>query len=466
MVAALFFLLNCDALPAQTDSVYRQGNASSRTTVVASKKSDDLWNRKTGDDWPTFLGLNGDGRSSETGILKDWSQGKLRVVWKTETGEGYGIGSVWKGRFYHFGRINDKATLRCLNAETGEPIWEFAYDSDYRDMYGYDRGPRASPVIEDGRVFIYGVEGMLHCLDAVTGQQIWKLDTNKRFGVIQNFFGVASTPVVFEDLLIVMVGGSPEESKRVPVGALNLVQPDGCGLIALDKRTGELRYQSVNDLASYSSLTMASFSNQPVLLAWMRGALFGVNPRNGEPIFDFPWRSRKLESVNASTPVVIGDHVLISECYEVGSALLKIQDLSPTKVWNDKGKRNKALEAHWNTPIVSGDYIYGCSGRHSGPAELRCVDWRSGNVMWKQPGLARTSLTYIDGHLIVMGEEGQLLLIKADPERFDVVTRYEPGDGENAIRFKRPCWAAPIVSHGLMYVRGRDQLVCFELTPQ
>ena len=85
--------------------------------------------------------------------------------------------------------------------------------------------------------------------------------------------------------------------------------------------------------------------------------------------------------------------------------------------------------------------------------------------MWKQKGLARSSVTYVDGHLVVLGERGDLLLIRANPNKFDLVTTYEPGDGENAIRFRDPCWAAPIISHGLMYVRGRNQMACFELIP-
>lgn len=373
------------------------------------------------------------------------------------------MGSVADGRFFHFGRIDGKAKLLCLNAATGRQEWEYSYASNYQDMYGYDSGPRASPLVHEGKVYIYGVEGMLHCLETSTGNLVWKLNMNERFGVIQNFFGVASSPIIYQDLLLVMVGGSPKESKRIPRGALNLVEPNGTGVVALDKETGQVRYQVVNDLASYCSLKLASINNQDVLLAWMRGALFGFEPKTGKQQFEFPWRSRKLESVNASTPVVMDDHVFISECYELGSALLKLDNLKPNLVWSDKGKRDKALEAHWNTPIVIGDFLYGCSGRNPGPAELRCVRWKTGEVMWKEPGLARTSLTYIDGYLIVMGEEGDLLLIEATSEKFNEVTRYEPGQGNNAVRFRRPCWAAPIVADGLMYVRGKDQLVCFRL---
>ena len=430
--------------------------------------SKNIWTRKTGDDWKSFLGPTGDGKSNETGILKDWTKGKLKIVWKAEAGQGYGIGSVANGRFYHFskgkGRIA-KATLRCLNAETGELIWDFGYKSAYRDLYGYDNGPRASPIIDEGRVYLFGVEGMLYCLDAITGEEIWKLNTAERFGVIQNFFGVASTPVIYEDFLIVMVGGSPEESKKVPPGALQKVKPNGSGIVAFDKKTGDVKYKSVDDLASYASLSLTNINGELMLLAWMRGSLYGVHPKTGEAQFEFPWRARMPESVNASTPVVIDNKILISECYGIGSAFLNVDGDEVIAIWTDKEKgRNKSLEAHWNTPIRVGDHVYGCSGRHSGPAELRCIDWKTGEVQWKKHGLSRSSVTWIDDHLIVLGESGELLLVKANSSSYQEVTRYEAGiDG---VKFESPCWAAPIVSHGLLYVRGRDQLVCFELIPE
>ena len=456
-----------ESVGAQT--VEGERKTESQLNVSTEIEQGDLWSRKSGLDWPTFLGPNGESISSETGILKDWTQGKLKLVWKIKTGAGYGMGSVVDGRFYHFGRINNKATLLCLKAETGETLWDFSYPSDYRDLYGYDSGPRASPVIDDGKVYIYGVEGHLHCLDAVSGEPLWDVQLNEKFGVIQNFFGVASTPVICKDLLLVMVGGSPDRSKRAAPGALDEVEPDHTGLVALNKKTGKIIYQSINDLASYSSLKLTQFNDQPVLLAWMRGSLFGVKPQTGKVAFEFPWRSKKLESVNASMPVVIDEHVLISECYEIGSALLKLNPSSDSPelldaevVWNDKGKRDTAMMAHWNTPVVMGDLMFGCSGRHVANAELRCIDWKTGKVHWSETGLTRTSMLLIDGHLIVHAEDGKLFLIKASKDKFELVTSYRDPAG---VEFQQPCWAAPIVSHGLLFVRGRDTLACFDLIP-
>ena len=123
----------------------------------------------------------------------------------------------------------------------------------------------------------------------------------------------------------------------------------------------------------------------------------------------------------------------------------------------------KSMDVQVSLTIVIGDAMYGCSGRHSAQAELKCVDWKKGEVNWAQRGLSRSSLTYVDGHFVVLGEQGRLLLIKADSNEFSPVTEYTPGSGDNGVQFKSPCWAAPIVANGLLYVRGKDQLACFQL---
>ena len=145
--------------------------------------------------------------------MKEWGPNGPPVVWHHKLGTSYGIGSVAQGRFFQFDRYEDQARLTCLDARTGEFRWKFEYPTDYEDRVGYNNGPRCSPVIDEDRVYLYGAEGMLHCVGAKDGKLLWKVDTAKKFGVVQNFFGVGSTPVVYGDLLLVMVGGSPAESQ-------------------------------------------------------------------------------------------------------------------------------------------------------------------------------------------------------------------------------------------------------------
>ena len=279
--------------------------------------------RRAGSDWPAFLGPTHDSKSTETGILASWPDAGPPIVWQTEIAGGYGPPAISAGRLFIFDRPADQARLRVLESETGRPLWAFRYPTDYQDLYGYDAGPRASPVVDDDRVYIFGPDGMLHCLRSADGKLLWKVDTAEKFGVVQNFFGVGSTPLVEGELLIVQVGGSPAESRRVPPGALDQVVGNGSGIVAFDKRSGEVKYQITDELASYSSPTVATIDGRRWCFVLARGGLVGFEPRSGKVDFQFPWRAPNLESVNASNPVVSGDRVFISETYGPGSALIE-----------------------------------------------------------------------------------------------------------------------------------------------
>jgi outer membrane protein assembly factor BamB len=422
----------------------------------------DLGTRKTGEDWPRFLGPQANSTSTEKGILTAWPKEGLRLVWSLRLGNGYGMPSISRGRLFQFDRYRDTARLRCCNSETGDPLWKFEYPTHYEDAYNYSNGPRCCPVIDDDRVYIYGVEGMLHCLRAVDGAQLWKVDTRAKFGVVQNFFGVGSTPVIEGDLLIAQVGGSPPKS-----GSLTSLgqKGNGSGIVAFDKHTGEVKYQVTDELASYSVPVLATIHGRRWCFVFARGGLVALEPATGKVDFQFPWRSPSLESVNASDPVVVDDKVLISETYGPGSAQLEVKPGGYKVVWADSEKeRTRRLQCHWNTPIYHEGYLYGCSGRHEENAELRCIDWNTGKVMWSEAGLTRTSLLMVDGHFLCLAEDGHLRLLKVNPNKYEVVSELDP-EGEVGSQLHYPCWAAPILSHGLLYVRGKDRLLCLELIP-
>jgi outer membrane protein assembly factor BamB len=432
--------------------------------------------RKSGDDWPAFLGATGDSKSRERGILTDWPAAGPKVLWQRELGTGYAMPTISDGRLFQFERIGDDATLTGLESETGRLLWKFTYKSDFEDLYGYDNGPRSSPIVNDGRVYCYGPEGMLHCVSANDGKLIWKVDTKRQFGVIQNFFGVGSTPVVEDDLLIVQVGGSPQEDQKLPPGSLDRVSGKGSGIVAFDKLTGKVRYQNTNELASYASPTLATIDGRRWCFMFARGGLVAFEPATGNVDFEFPWRANMVESVNASNPVVIDNQVFISEGYSVGSALLKVMPGKYEVVWSDaERRRDKAMLLHWNTPIHIDGYLYGSSGRHEGSAELRCIEVATGKVKWSEPDLRRSSLLHVDGHFVCLSEDGVLRLLKVNPEKYEKVAEcvLAPAEGltnrfglgDNRL-LTPPAWAAPILSHGLLYVRGRDRLVCLELIPE
>jgi len=412
----------------------------------------------TGADWYRFLGPDLNGTSSEVGIRTDWSDGKLPILWQREIGDGYSMPSVAEGRMFIFDRHENWARLTGADSRTGEEIWTSEYPTDYVDHYGYSSGPRASPVVDGDRVYVFGVEGRLRSHRVIDGELIWEVDTAQVFGVVQNFFGAGSTPIVEGDLLIVMVGGSPPNPPSLWSGEL---QGNGSAIVAFDKLTGKVVYRSSDELASYSSPVVASIGDRRWGFVFARGGLVGFEPSTGKVDFHFPWRSKKIESVNAATPVVVNDRILITESYGVGSALLHVRPGGYEVIRTDPPRRGQSMASHWSTPIYHGGFLYGCSGEKSGAADLRCIDFETGELKWSQKLGSRLSLLYVDGHFVVQTERGGLALVRANPERAEQVTkaRYEDILGY-------PTWNAPILSHGILYVRGAKGLLALELIPK
>ncbi len=247
--------------------------------------------------------------------------------------------------------------------------------------------------------------------------------------------------------------------------------PNGTALVAFDKQSGAVKYKTGDELASYASPVLARIDGRPWCFLFARGGLLGFQPETGKVEFHFPWRAPIRESVNASNPVVVGNQVFVSETYGPGSALIKVRPGGYDLVWSDANKRrDKSLQTHWNTPIYHEGYLYGSSGRHDSNAELRCIDWATGNVQWQEPDLSRSTLLYVDGHFVCLTERGVLLLLKANPTKFEEVARGVPVDANGVFGpvpwLKYPAWAPPLLSHGLLYVRGEGRLLCLELIPQ
>ena len=493
----------------------------------------DLGTRAHGIDWPDFLGPRRDSRSPETGlaaVAADAAGGKpLRVVWQCGLGESYCAPSISRGRLFHFDRHGDLHRLTCRNSETGKEIWTYELPASFTDMLGYNNGPRATPVVDGERVYVMSPEGLLACVRVDDGKEVWKVDTLEQFGVVKNFFGVGSTPIVWGDLLIANIGGSPAGSPPDVYAAQGKVDGNNSGFVAFDKLTGQVRWQATDELASYASPVIADLKppappgdesvkelpdrgastgeaggfHGPRCFALARGGLVVFDPATGKVDFQFPWRAAKLESVNASSPVVVDDQVFISEAYGPGAALLRVtpaavggvsdpdaavnglaasggdaesaSETPPTTrgptttyevVWQDQPRsRERSLELHWNTAVHDAGHLYGSSGQHGGNAELRCIDLATGKVTWQEPRLSRSSLLLVDGYFVCLSEDGSLRLLRATPEKYDLVAEITPKDAEGTPLLEYPAWAAPVLSHGLLYVRGANRLVCLELIP-
>ncbi|MEC8473267.1 MAG: PQQ-binding-like beta-propeller repeat protein, partial [Planctomycetota bacterium] len=279
--------------------------------------------------WPRFLGANYDGAALVGDQSIDWSV-EPSFQWNIEVGDGYGIASVNGGRVYQSDAVGGSRftagdeRLRCLDLSSGKVLWEKQEPIEYQDMYGYEAGPRSSPIIHQGRVITYGVTGLLMCRDALTGSTLWKNEVSQTYGVVQNFFGVGAAPMVAGDLVVVMVGGSPPEDQDLPPGQLDRVNPNGTALVAFDLNNGKEKWKVGDDLASYSSPRFMKIGGKDSVIAFCRGGLLAVELETGKQLWKYAHRASILESVNAMMPIVNNDQIFISECYQLGSVLLQV----------------------------------------------------------------------------------------------------------------------------------------------
>ena len=433
----------------------------------SQRKADDTQsNVSVRDSWPRFLGNNFDGVGKPAKDIVWTAQPKF--LWSIKVGPGYGLGAIQNGNYYHFDASPDGRTerLTCIDWNTGEVKWRKASPLAYRDLYGYENGPRGSATISEGQIYTMGVGGRLTCRNIDDGEESWSLETNEKYGVVQNFFGVGGAPLIVDDAVIVMVGGSPAEDQRVAPGRLDRVSPNGTALVALNRKDGSELWRSGNDLASYSSPLTMNVEGQTVVLLFARNSLLAIDAKTGKQLWSFGHRAEILESVNAMVPIVDGDHVFISECYAVGSALLKVTRSGAEVVWRDppRDRRRQAMRVHWSNPALVNGHLYGCSGRNAPDSGFRCVQLRTGRVLWDDDRRARSSVTQAGDHLLVLEERGSMQVIKPNPERLDVVAEWKLQlvDGKRPA-LEYPCWAAPIILGDRVLVRGDEDVVCLQL---
>jgi outer membrane protein assembly factor BamB len=418
-------------------------------------------------DWTAFLGPTHNAISTETRLSR-----KLPppLIWELIKGTGYTSPAIAGERLVFLHRLGNDEIVECLHAETGATRWQFRYPTSFEDRYGYNNGPRSSPVIDGAKAYTAGAQGQLHCLDLETGKLIWKRDMAREYRARQDFFGTASTPLIEGQLLVVNVGA-----------------PGGPCVVGFDKVTGREIWRAGKEWGpSYASPVPAVIHGKRRVLVFAggesdppAGGLMSIDPSNGRVDFAFPWRSRTYESVNASCPVAFDNKVFISASYRAGGALVEIRpDFTHRALWT-----TQAFGLHFNTPVYTDGYFYGFDGRNEPDASLACVDAAGGKVVWRETpewtetieaggrrqqqlvGTYRGSLLAVDGQFLCLGELGHLLWMDLTPKGYKEVSR--------AWLFAaRESWGLPVLSRGLLYVAqntrdiltgARPRLLCYDL---
>lgn len=426
------------------------------------------------EDWPRFLGPRADGTSAETGLPAKWPTNGLPTLWHKQIGTGYGAPSIRANKLVFHHRLGDEEIVEALEADTGKTLWRYAYPSHFVDPYGYNNGPRATPLLTPERCYTFGAEGKLCCLDLKNGALVWQRDTGIDWNVPVAFFGVGSSPLLEGNTLVVMVGGQTNS-----------------GVVGLDAGSGKTLWESVGQKnwegqpmlgwpgqpkvhwqewekqASYSTPVAATFHGHHQVLCVTRQGLVSLSPTNGEVNFSFWFRSPATDSVNAMNPVVVDDLIFLSAAYyKIGSVLLRVSPdgRGVQEVW-----RSTVLEIHWSTPVYRDGVLFAFSGRNEPDAHFRCVELKTGRLLWDRderwrphstitPSVyGRGSCIAADKRLICLGEGGILGLFEMNPREPQEVSRFQVPN------LHYPCWAAPALSDKKLYLRSEDHLVCLNL---
>jgi outer membrane protein assembly factor BamB len=392
-------------------------------------------------DWPQYLGPTRNGVYSGPPLAATWPAGGPKKVWQKSVGEGFAGPVVAGDRVILFHRVMNQEVVEALDAKTGDSRWRYAYPTTYRDDFGFDEGPRAVPVVASGRVYTFGAEGQLTAVDLATGQKVWNVDTMRRFNVRKGFFGAAGSPLVENGRVIANIGGKDGVK--------------GAGIVAFNADTGAVLWTATDHDASYSSGVSATFAGQPTAVFFTRNGLVGLDPSNGAIRFQRQWRSRLAASVNAATPLIVGDTIFVSATYGTGAAAIQVQGGQLKDLWSG----DDILSNHYASSVYSNGVLYGYHGRQEFNPSFRAVDFKTGAVKWNVDAFHAGSVTLAGDRLLILKETGELILAAATPQAYRPLAQ--------AQILPMTVRSMPALSDGFLYARNndthKDVLVCLDL---
>ncbi len=401
-------------------------------------------------DWPQFLGptRNNVAAEDEKPLPASFPSSGPRVLWQKMLGTGFAGPAVAAEIVVVFHREKDDAVVEALDSASGLGLWRFNYHTPYRDSFGFDNGPRATPTIvgassirqgarghlkvTGGKVFTHGAEGIVTALDLSTGKLLWQVDTAKVLGSPQGYFGRACAPLVVGDLVIVTPGGGT-----------------GKAVVALNIADGSVKWSAGDDEASYSSPVLAS---DGVLVCWLRNNLTTFNLADGKALASEHYRPEEEASVSSAVPIKTDHGWFLSAEYGVGASLWDIAaDGKLSKTWSGDG----LLDSHYATPVFANGYVYGFTGRQERGQSLCCLSTDTHKVAWTSPSAKGGMVLRVKDKLLAVTESGELWIVSAKPGEFD-----QTGVAQILRSGHR---SYPAYSNGVLYARDGEKMVAVQL---
>ncbi len=420
------------------------------------------------DDWPQWLGPNRDGVWRETGIPDRFPEGGPKVRWRAKVSAGYAGPAVGGDRVYLLDRVLAEGAknhaepfpqrpgkgiagterVLCLSDKDGSLLWKHEYDCPY--TISYPLGPRATPVVRDGKVYTLGAEGNLFCLDAATGKIVWGRELKKDYSVKAPLWGFASHPLLDGDKLICLVGG------------------DGTTVVAFDKNSGKELWRALKSRElGYAPPMIYELGGKRQLIVWHGEAVNGLDPETGQVYWTHPAKSYMGMSI--ATPLQIGDDLFVTAHPNLALLLHPKGDgTAPDVVW--RGDKKTGFASVFGTPFAQDGYIYGV---HTG-GFLCCIKADTGERLWetaepvagKRLGSAECFLIKNGDRFFVFNEKGDLLLARLTPKGYEQISRTHLLDPTSSAFNRDVLWTPPAFAHRCIYVRNDKELVCVSLAAE
>ena len=405
-----------------------------------------LWARAAlATDWPQFRGPNRDGNWDEAGILESFASEGLKIRWKQPVGGGWSSPVVVQGRVFVFDVELTKPTARervhCFDEKTGKVLWVYAYQEKYGEWtYVPERGagPTATPIVEGDRIYVVGANGYTHCLDVKTGMLIWEKNIGQEYQVAE--MSCRPSPLIDGSLLIVFTGAKP-----------------GASVLALDKQTGKEVWKALDDPVSNSSPIIITAGGKRQLIVWSNSSLASLDPANGQTY----WREPMATSGNdsAATPVIQGNRLLVS------GLMLDVSADAPRFCWPENRAPSKRVLSNTSTAVLQGQYIFTARGF----GELVCLETASGRQIWSTNSLtaskngASINITPQGGGFFLFTDEGNLIRAQLSPAGYREISRAHLIDPTWPFGQTKFVYAPPAFANRHVFARSEAEVVCASL---
>ncbi len=381
--------------------------------------------------WTDFRGPHRDGRYTGPAIRTDWPAGGFDPLWRQPIGGGYASFAVAGGLAFTIEQRRDDEVVAAYDVDTGVERWTHAWPAHFRESMG-GPGPRATPTWHAGRVYALGATGRLVCLDAATGDEVWARNILDDAAAFNLTWAMSGAPLVVDDVVVVQPGGR-----------------DGWSVAAYDRLTGEVVWHGLDDVQSYTSPMLVTLGGVRQILVVTAARAAGLRPDDGALLWEYPWRVRTVP--NMAQPLVVGDaRLFLSASYGKGAALMELTPdgdrFTAATVWETHRMRNR-----FSSSVLIDGHIYGLDN-----SILACLDAATGELLWKGGRYGSGQLLAAGDHLVVLTERGDLVLVRATPERHEEVARFRAIDGKT--------WNVPAFAGGRILVRNARQMAAFDLS--